>query len=60
MRSTEQVAPPTRAIKSISERGHVPQSEVTRLYEDELAGLGAEALSESVIGSLVSSAWRCM
>ena len=44
MRSTEtQVTPPTRALKSISERCHVPQSEVTRLYEDELADLGAEA-----------------
>lgn len=44
MLSTEkQVALPTRALELISKRCHVPQSEVTRLYEHELADLDAEA-----------------
>ena len=44
MLTTEkQFALPTRALELISERCHVPQSEVKRLYEDELADLGSDA-----------------
>ncbi len=42
--STEKrVASPTRALEVISIRCHVPYSEVTRLYEYELADLEAYA-----------------
>jgi Protein of unknown function (DUF3562) len=37
------VASPTRALELMSKRCHVPQSEVTRLYERELAGLVSDA-----------------
>jgi Protein of unknown function (DUF3562) len=39
----KQVASPTRALELMSKRCHVPQSEVTRLYERELAGLISDA-----------------
>lgn len=39
----KQVVSPTRALESISKRCHVSQSEVTQLYERELADLGADA-----------------
>ena len=34
---------PTRALEAISRTTHVAQSEVTRLYEEELAELRADA-----------------
>jgi hypothetical protein len=44
MLSTEtKFASPTRALELMSKRCHVPQSEVTRLYERELAGLVSDA-----------------
>ncbi len=39
----KQLALPTRALELISRKCHVSQKEVTRLYEDELAHLGADA-----------------
>lgn len=38
-----QAALPTRSLELISKRCQVPQNEVTRLYEDELAELSAGA-----------------
>ncbi len=44
MLSTEkQVAATAQALELISKRCHVPHSEVKRLYEHELADLGANA-----------------
>lgn len=39
----KQLALPTRALELISRKCHVSQMEVTRLYEDELAHLRADA-----------------
>ena len=39
----KKLALPTRALEAISKTTHVPQSEVTRLYEDELAELSTDA-----------------
>ncbi len=45
----KKVASPTRALELMSRRCDVPQNEVTRLYERELAGLISDARMTSFI-----------